>query len=345
MITERFQQLTNWLAQLPNFQQGGYTTPEPASNDASFRRYYRVWHQALNQSFIIMDAPPEHEDCRPFVNLAAKLHAMQLKVPEVLAQDLQQGFLLLTDLGSTQYLSVLNNQTVEPLYQDALGALAQLHRQGKKDAETLPVYSESILQTEMNLFTDWLMEKHLNLSFNALQKDDWLKTQAALVASAQHQPQVFVHRDYHSRNLMVQPAPAQSPGILDFQDALKGPITYDAVSLIRDCYITWPADQVVEWQRMAFLQSVADGWLAKQDWASYQRAMDLMGIQRHLKASGIFARLYHRDDKAGYLADIPPTLNYLVAVGKQYPEMHFLVNWVENKMLANWPTQPAEKLA
>ncbi|RUM92367.1 MAG: aminoglycoside phosphotransferase [Thiomicrospira sp.] len=333
-MTERFQQLISWLHTCKFLENTDFTQPEPASNDASFRRYYRISVTPISgQSFtvIIMDAPPEHEDCEPFVRIATQLSQMGLTVPDVLEKDLRQGFLLLRDLGNDTYLSQLTEQSAEALYRDALQALVTMQVKGKTDAKSLPEYSVDLLNTEMNLFTDWLLAEHLDIGLSTSEQHHWLQLQKQLSDSARNQPQTYVHRDYHSRNLMV--VSEGNPGILDFQDAVKGPLTYDAISMLRDCYITWPKEQVVEWQREYFLLLVKANMVSKQDWSGFLKAMDLMGIQRHLKASGIFARLYHRDGKAGYLNDIPTTLNYLFEVGQRYPETQSLVRLLESKVL------------
>jgi len=335
-MNERFQLMLNWLDTLPLLQGCDVSHPEPASADASFRRYFRIQTQskAGSQSYIIMDAPTEHEDCRPFIAVSNQLVAMGLNVPKVLAQNLEQGFLLLSDLGNITYLSELvkrDETQADQLYSDALTALVTLQAKGDKAAQNLPAYDAKLLTTEMSLFPDWLLDKHLNIGLNALEHQAWQNTQTVLIESALKQPQTYVHRDYHSRNLMVgEPG---KPGILDFQDAVKGPITYDAVSLLRDCYIAWPAQQVTEWQRSYFLQLCEKNVMKQDEWSGFQKSMDLMGIQRHLKASGIFARLFHRDGKDGYLNDIPLTLNYIAKVVAHYSEMHSLVDLVENKVL------------
>ena len=335
-MNERFQIMLDWLQSLPILQGCEVTNPVSASSDASFRRYFRI--EAKNasgqNSYIIMDAPVEHEDCRQFIAVSEQLVKMGLTVPEVLAQDLTQGFLLLTDLGSTTYLSVLEQaeeSTVDSLYSDALEALVLLQTKGNDAAQNLPAYDESLLTTEMSLFSDWLLSTHLEVGLNKLENQAWQSVQNTLIKSALKQPQVYVHRDYHSRNLMV--LDEANPGILDFQDAVKGPLTYDAVSMLRDCYIAWPEAQVVEWQRNYFLQLCQQNMMHRDEWSGFQKSMDLMGIQRHLKASGIFARLFHRDGKEGYLNDIPLTLDYLVKVGAKYSEMTSLVDLVESKVL------------
>lgn len=340
-MNERFQMMLDWLQSLPMLKDCAVTNPVSASSDASFRRYFRIEAKSASgqNSYIIMDAPVEHEDCRPFIAVSEQLVKMGLTVPEVLAQNLTQGFLLLTDLGSTTYLSVLekaNESTVDHLYGDALKALVRLQTKGNDAAQNLPAYDASLLTAEMSLFSNWLLSTHLEISLNGLEKQAWQTVQNSLIKSALEQPQVYVHRDYHSRNLMV--LDESNPGILDFQDAVKGPLTYDAVSMLRDCYIAWPEVQVVEWQRNYFLQLCQQNIMQRDEWAGFQKSMDLMGIQRHLKASGIFARLSHRDGKNGYLNDIPLTLEYLVKVGAKYSEMSSLVNLVEAKVLPKMST-------
>ncbi|WP_052501558.1 aminoglycoside phosphotransferase family protein [Thiomicrospira microaerophila] len=323
----RFSKMQTWLAGLAQYQEGEFSSPVPASSDASFRRYFRTHYKDRfsDKSLIIMDAPPEKEDCRPFVEVSNHLDLLGFHVPKVLEQDLSQGFLLLTDLGEHTYLSVLSAKNVESLYSDALGALARLHQHG--DPSTRPIYTAQLLGQEMALFSDWLGQTHCEMSMNRLENQAWLQTQQCLIKSALAQPQVYVHRDYHSRNLMV--TRDNNPGILDFQDALKGPLTYDAVSLLRDCYIRWPADQVGEWQREYFLTLCQKNLISQSEWSGFVQAMDWMGIQRHLKAAGIFARLYHRDGKDSYLKDIPTTLGYITEVGARYAEMRSLVDWTE----------------
>lgn len=327
MMDLRFEQLQAWLAGLARFADGVVSTPVAASSDASFRRYFRVSVEfdSRRESWIIMDAPPNLEDCRPFIKVSAQLAALGLQVPVVAEACLTQGFLLLSDLGHDTYLSQLNEANVERLYGDALRALVRL--QSGADASGLPRYDAGLLMREMALFTDWLGERHCGVAMNGLAQQAWSDVQQVLIRSALAQPQVYVHRDYHSRNLMV--CESNNPGILDFQDAVCGALTYDAVSLLRDCYKVWPAQQVREWQRQYFLMLCEAGRLTKSEWAGFVQAMDWMGIQRHLKASGIFARLYHRDGKAGYLNDIPATLNYIVEVGALYAQMTPLVRWTE----------------
>lgn len=291
---------------------------QPASSDASFRRYFRVFlPDGLTR--IAMDAPPPQEDTRPFVRIAAQLRGLGLNAPVVHAAEPEQGFLLLDDLGQQAYLSCLDAESVNALYGDAMQALLQL--QQCPDDGSLPRYDAVLLRNEMQLFVDWFLQRHLGLD---LETDVGLESVfARLVESAQAQPQVCVHRDYHSRNLMRL---AQgNPGVIDFQDAVWGPITYDLVSLLRDCYIDWPRAQVEDWVCHYHQNALAAGLLQDhpqaQDPAQFLYWFDWMGVQRHLKAIGIFARLHHRDGKSGYLGDIPRTLSYVREVSGRYPEL------------------------
>lgn len=289
----------------------------PASSDASFRRYFRVWYDG--QTRVAMDAPPDKEDCRPFIAIAQALHQLGLNTPEVLADDLQQGFLLLTDLGSRQYLAELDAHNVHPLYSDALEALARLQIGGDPKIDRLPPYDSALLHREMELFRDWFLSQLLHLNLQEDEQATLDQAFALLATNALEQPQVWVHRDYHSRNLMI--TYPDNPGVLDFQDAVVGAVTYDLVSLLRDCYIAWPRSQVEVWAlgHRARLQTLGMGGL--DDAEQFLRWFDLMGVQRHLKAIGIFARLYLRDSKSGYLNDIPRTLGYVLEATQRYSEL------------------------
>lgn len=312
-MSQRLEQLNLWLTKtlgLPAYEIA------PASADASFRRYFRI--SFAGETRIVMDAPPDKEDSRPFVEIGRQLHAIGLNVPEILAEDLTQGFLLLSDLGSQPYLSALNVSTVDRLYGDALGALAVLQTCGP-GSEALPPYDEALLRREMELFRDWYLGRHLGLNLSDSEQAVLDKAFTLLVENALEQPQVSVHRDYHSRNLMVS---AHNPGILDFQDAVFGPVTYDLVSLLRDCYIAWPRQQVEQWVLGYHDIAIDHGILRGPQEERFLRWFDLMGVQRHLKASGIFARLNHRDGKPSYLNDIPRTLAYVTEVSGRYAELH-----------------------
>lgn len=289
----------------------------PASADASFRRYFRV---TLNGgSHIVMDAPPDKEDVRPFIDIATRLFDLGLNVPEILDRDLAQGFLLLSDLGDQVYLRHLNEDTVERLYGDAMGALVILQQGIFTDARALPEYDHPLLMREMELFREWYLGRHLGLTLSAAQHEVLDCVFASLARSALEQPQVWVHRDYHSRNLML--TSANNPGILDFQDAVRGPITYDLVSLLRDCYIAWPRGRVEDWVKGYHDLALQSGLPAGEDETRFLAWFDRMGVQRHLKATGIFARLNHRDGKPGYLNDIPRTLGYVVDVSSRYADL------------------------
>ncbi len=324
-MDNRFELMQDWLVNLDELNNQEYSKPIPASSDASFRRYFRI--KVAEKTLIIMDAPPENESCTAFISVSKQLKSIGLNVPVVIAQDLKKGFLLLSDLGTKTYLSVINEKNAEQLYTQALTSLVTLQTKGNKLAQDLPVYSTELLSQEMSLFDNWLGETHLNLAMNKLQKNEWQSLQNLLIKSATNQPQVYVHRDYHSRNLMF--TQQDNPGILDYQDALKGALTYDAVSLLKDCYITWDEQQVIEWTRQYFLMLCKESIVTKNEWQEFQKSFELMGLQRHLKASGIFARLYHRDGKENYLNDIPATLNYITATAKKHPEANFIVEWVE----------------
>lgn len=313
-MTEREHRMQDWLARvLP----GTLERIAPASSDASFRRYFRVWRGG--QTWIVMDAPPDKEDCRPFIAIAQALRDLGLNAPEVLAEDLGQGWLLLSDLGTRQYLAELNAKSVARLYDDALAALARLQVGGDPDSSLLPPYDAALLQREMELFREWFLGRLLGLTLTTAEHQTLDQAFAVLTAQALAQPRVWVHRDYHSRNLMVtDPA---NPGVLDFQDAVVGAVTYDLVSLLRDCYIAWPRAQVETWALDYRQRLRALGLSGLDDTEQFLRWFDLMGVQRHLKATGIFARLYLRDGKPGYLPDIPRTLGYVLEVATRYPEL------------------------
>jgi aminoglycoside/choline kinase family phosphotransferase len=302
----------------------------PASADASFRRYFRVRTGA--HSWVAMDAPPPMEDCRPFIRIARFLGDMGLNAPQVLEENLDEGFLVLTDLGSRLYLAELKEypDRAEQLYADAIAALVTMQREGRRVQRELPPYDEKLLRFELSLFHDWLCGRHLAIDFDNALEREWQRTCDLLVANALAQPRVFVHRDYHSRNLMV--TDRNNPGILDFQDAVEGPLTYDVVSLLKDCYIRWPKDRVLGWAR-TFFDGTDESLRGNMNADQFRRAFELMGVQRHVKAAGIFARLNHRDGKPGYMPDVPRTLGYIVELRDDYPELRFLVSLIEERVL------------
>jgi len=279
-----------------------------------------------------MDAPPEQEDCLPFLRVAGYLEAMQLNAPRIIEANLDDGFLLLTDLGSRQYLDALleDTATAPQLYADAIKALLAMQRRGAAYQSQLPPYDDTLLRFELSLFHDWLCGTHLDIEFSDSAEQAWQDCCDLLVANALDQPQVFVHRDYHSRNLMM--TAADNPGILDFQDAVEGPLTYDLVSLLKDCYVQWPAEQVWQWA-LEFYNGLDAAVRERIDEEQFRRCFELMGAQRHLKAAGIFARLCHRDGKSAYLADVPRTLSYVLELGPRYPELGFVIELIEARVL------------
>ena len=316
-MDQRLEQLKVWL----NESGITYQSIAPASADASFRRYFRISN--ADSTYIIMDAPPEKEDCNPFIRIATILFDFGLNVPQILKQDLKQGFLLLNDLGTTVFLSELNNDTVDEMYTSAMEALLKLQKNTTPD---LPPYDETLLRNELNLFPEWYLSKHLSISLSNEQKDILESAFDVLIKNALEQPQVCVHRDYHSRNLMVNKEQPNYPGVIDFQDAVIGAVTYDLVSLLKDCYISWPREKVVEWVNYFYTEATSLKIISGVNFDEFLRWFDLMGLQRHLKVAGIFSRLSHRDGKDGYLNDIPLTMDYIYDVLKRYPEFKPLKN-------------------
>ncbi len=288
---------------------------EPASEDASFRRYWRVRLED-GRTFVVMDAPPDKEDCRPFARVAGLLRAAGVHAPEIFAQDHGLGFLLLADLGTTTYLAALNEDNAARLFADATEALVRWQlatRQGE-----LPSYDEPLLRREMNLFPEWYIAQHLKIDLSLDQKRSLENIFALLVKSALAQPVVYVHRDYMPRNLMVcEP----NPGVLDFQDAVLGPITYDMVSLLRDAFISWDEERVLDWSVRYWEKAKRAALPVVADFPEFWRAFEWMGLQRHLKVLGIFARIRHRDGKPKYLEDAPRFIGYARAVATRYREL------------------------
>ncbi len=283
----------------------------PASSDASFRRYFRI---ALpDGSRIVMDAPPDKEDSSPFIRVADLLHEAGLHAPQVLASDLEQGFLLLTDLGNSLYIDVLREQNPDPLMEDALDALVQWQLASKP--AVLPDYDAALLHRELALFPDWYVKHHLGREFSHAEQTQWQAVCERLVEAALAQPQVYVHRDFMPRNLMVSDP---NPGIIDFQDAVLGPIAYDVLSLCKDAFLSWSAEKVDEW-RQYYYQTAQLAGLPVGDAASFERAFDWIGLQRHLKVMGIFARICYRDGKPHYLGDVPRFIRYIREVLPKYP--------------------------
>lgn len=326
---DRLQLLENWLQkQFP----GQFFTVEPASADASFRRYFRVTSE--DKTWIIMDAPPEHEDCTSFVRVA-QLLAEAVHVPEIIAHDAAQGFLLLSDLGSTTYLQALSSEpeTADSLYATATDALVRM--QLTRRVEDLLVYDEKLLRLELNLFPDWYVARHLQVELTDAQKMVLCRIFDRVVQNNLSQPRVFVHRDYHSRNLMVT---IPNPGILDFQDAVLGPVTYDLVSLLKDAYIQWDEERILDWAIRYWEKARKAGLPVAGDFGVFYRDFEWMGVQRHIKVLGIFARLCYRDRKDAYLKDMPRVMSYLRKACERYQELVPMLNLLD-ELEGNTSTQ------
>jgi aminoglycoside/choline kinase family phosphotransferase len=322
----RLAELTRWVFEDLGFAGGRI---EPASADASFRRYFRVTRD--RDSYIVMDAPPDKENLEPFVNVARILLEMGLNAPMVLARESRRGFLLLSDLGRRQYLDELVDlESADRLYADALGALAVMQTAAAAGARELPRYDRSLLLREMELMPEWFLQRHLGLRVSAAERGMLERLFETLAQAALAQPAAFVHRDYHSRNLLV--TPLDPPGILDFQDAVWGPVTYDLVSLLKDCYVAWPGPQVRAWALGYRERLLAKGFPLDADEAGFMRWFDLAGLQRHIKVLGIFARLYYRDGKPQYLHDLPRVLRYTAEAAAQYPETAQFAEFIARRM-------------
>ncbi|HDY84252.1 MAG TPA: aminoglycoside phosphotransferase [Methylophaga aminisulfidivorans] len=294
-----------------------------ASSDASFRRYFRIHYKT--QSFIVMDAPPEHEDISSFISIAEFLASQGVNVPVIHAKDITQGFLLLTDFGSTSFLSAVSIDTANSLYKLAIDELLTMQC-ATQNQVALPIYDDKKLFDEMSLFSSWFLEKHLGLTSPVCVNESI----DFILSETRQQPHYFVHRDYHSRNLMVC---EDKLGIIDFQDAVIGPVSYDLVSLLKDCYIKWPVERVDEWKNYYKSRAISLDLLSENDERQFDRWFDIMGLQRHLKVLGIFCRLHYRDGKSNYLNDLPLTLHYVLQATKRYEELeplhHFLINTKE----------------
>lgn len=317
----RLQHLNVWLdEQLANlFQaQGWGEVPQgsltAASSDASFRRYFR-W-EANGRSFIVMDAPPPQENCKPFVDIDHLLASAGIHVPNIYAQDLQRGFLLLSDMGNQTYLDVIDADNADTLFNDAVDALLAFQRLPM--TAPLPSYDVALLRRELELFPEWYVGRELGLAFSEAQHAAWQRVSGLLIDSALDQPKVLVHRDYMPRNLMLS---TPNPGVLDFQDAVYGPVTYDITCLFKDAFLSWPEARVAGWLRDYWQRAQARGIPVQGDFDSFHRASDLMGVQRHLKVIGIFARICHRDGKPRYLGDVPRFFAYIDAVVARRPEL------------------------
>ena len=335
----RLANLTRWVIEDLGFAGAAIA---PASVDASFRRYFRVTRGA--DSYIVMDAPPDKEDSGPFLQVARILGRLDLNVPIILARDMERGFLLLSDLGSRQYLDALgSNDAADELYADALKSLRTMQTADARVSQRLPRYDRALLMREMELLPEWFLMRHLGLSIEAPERAMLTRLFETLVESAVAQPACFVHRDYHSRNLLV--TPENNPGILDFQDAVWGPVTYDLASLLKDCYIAWPPARVRQWV-LQYRESLLEaGYKMDADAVQFMRWFDLMGLQRHIKVLGIFARLFYRDGKSQYLKDLPRVLDYVRDTALSYPETAAFAEFIIGRIDPAFPAAQRRALA
>jgi len=320
--TDREQQLQQWLTEVFPCDIAPLV---PLAGDAGFRKYYRFIAQG--NSYIAVDAPADKCNNQAFVDIQTKLQDVDVAVPKIIGCEYEKGFLCLSDLGPTVLSMVLNKSTMQECYRNAITLIPKMM---EISTVSLPKYDRDFIQTELNIFIDWLLLRHLSITLDAKEKQALQVCFELLINNAMEQPQSFMHRDYHSRNIMIN---SEKLAVIDFQDAVQGPITYDVVSLLRDCYQKWPQKEI-----MALFAYFVDLMAANHDFGNidmpqWQRWFDLMGVQRHIKASGIFARLYHRDEKSGYLKDIPLTLSYIVDICANYPELNFLHHLVSDVVL------------
>ena len=320
--------LQRWLAERADRLSLQTESLRPASDDASFRRYFRIDSPiAQSGSLILMDAPPDREDCRPFLHTAEIFRRAGLSVPAVIDADADTGLLLLEDLGNDTYLSCLDDQSANPLYQDAAAALVKLQLASRPGV--FPDYDRALLDREMNLYPDWYVARHKAVVLSDAQKQLLNEAFDLLARAALAQPRVYVHRDWHCRNLMRLDA-ERNPGVLDFQDAVYGPITYDLVSILRDAYIDWPEERQIDWAIRYWEAARKAGLPVADDFGNFYRDFEWMGLQRQLKVLGIFARLQHRDGKSRYLADCPRVLGYALAAARRYQALAGLVQVLES---------------
>ena len=323
---ERRRQIESWLTRL---HPGRPFALVPASADASFRRYFRVRFDD-GQTAIVMDAPPDREDCRPWLSVQRLFMTAGAHVPEVLAEDLDSGFLLLSDLGQRTYLDALKDADpgrADGLYADAAAALIRIQRASRPGL--LPEYDRALLARELSLFPDWYVARHLGIALDEAQRNMVERVFEAILAVNLAEPRVFVHRDYHSRNLMA-PDGGTNPGIVDFQDAVHGPISYDLVSLFKDAYIGWEEERTLDWLIRYWERARAAGLPVREDFAEFHRDYEWMGVQRQLKVLGIFARLCHRDGKDGYLKDMPLVAAHLRQTCARYRELGPLLQLLDH---------------
>ena len=335
-LDSRAVQARDWaFASLGLSAEPGGASFAPASADASFRRYFRIVSDRIvdgRRSWIVMDAPPAQEDCRPFLKVGALLLEAGVHVPQVLAQDLAQGFLLLSDLGVQTYLDVLTLDNADALFAPAIGTLIKWQLASRPGV--LPDYDEPLLARELALFPDWYLSRHLGVTLSGDDLAAWQSVCATLIAAAVAQPKVYVHRDYMPRNLMIsEPEPHFRVGVLDHQDAVYGPIAYDPICLFKDAFLSWPEARVDAWLRQYHRQGLMAGLPLTADYVAFRRDADWIGLQRHLKVLGIFARINYRDGKPKYLADTPRFVRYVIDVAARYAELAPLAALFERHVL------------
>jgi aminoglycoside/choline kinase family phosphotransferase len=336
----RVQQIREWLTGELDFR---LVRLEPASADASFRRYFRAW-RADGATRVVMDAPPDKEDIGPFLEVGTLLAACGVHVPHIDAADAARGLVLLEDLGSQLYLTRLRaGDDPDALYGDAFEALLRIQLRGREAARQLPAYDRAVLEREMALMPEWFCARHLQLTLDDADRGVLAESFEFLVVEALAQPLVLVHRDFHSRNLLW--LPSDNPGIIDFQDALAGAVGYDLVSLLKDCYIDWPRARVEHWVRDYRARLRGAGELAGASEREFLRWFDLIGLQRHIKVLGIFARLWYRDGKHAYLSDLPRTLEYVQDAARRHGELRGFAQWLERRVVPVFAAANARALA
>jgi len=327
MQDTRFESLKLWLKSLSNELGIIIDSITPASNDASFRRYFRVLSSNKDySSFIVMDAPPDKEDSNPFIHVANLLLQAEITVPKIYEKNINEGFLLLSDLGNDTLLMKINSENAAKLYKNVSATLIKIQKNTKIDQ--LPIYNEELLRRELMLFPDWYLKQHLEYKISDKEVEDLNRIFDEIIENNVQQPSVFVHRDFHSRNLMI--TPDNQIGVLDFQDAVIGPITYDLVSVFRDAYIEWNEEQQMDWVIRYWESAKREGLPVNEDFGEFYKDFEWMGLQRHLKVLGIFARLYHRDGKDGYLKNLPLVLQYTEKVAQRYSSFKPLVRILDN---------------
>ncbi len=325
LVDNRFGGLHRWLQAVFPCAEADIV---PLAGDASFRRYFRVHGQ--NESRIAVDAPPTHEKLDAFIRIANTFSDHGIHVPKIIASDVHQGYLLISDLGDELYSNHLSSTNVDSLYLNAIDTLVKI-QQTPKNAYSFPSYDEKLLSQECEYFSEWYLGKYLNINLSAREQSALQSTYSKLIEVALEQPTTVVHRDYHSRNLFI--LSDNEVGVIDFQDAVIGPITYDLVSLLKDCYVAWPNSNVVNWAQRYFEKARDAGVIQDISMSQFLRWFDLMGVQRHLKCMGIFARLYLRDNKSSYLGDIPRVADYILGVCSRHPQLNGLAKLLQTKVL------------